>query len=66
MVKVDSLSAMDPYKAPGPSSTLPPSLSPANDGDVGLVGRLKYILPVRLVEEKVFLQYGMSNRCPDI
>ena len=42
MVKVDyPLLATDPYKEPGPSFSIPPSLSAANDGDEGLVGHLK-------------------------
>ena len=36
-----------------------------NDGDLGLVREQQYILRVRLIKEKLFVQFEVSNRCSD-
>ena len=42
-----------------------PFPSPANDGDLGLVGCLQYLPPVRLIEEKLFVRFEASNHSSD-
>ena len=43
-----------------------PSFLHANDGDFELVWEQHYLLPVRLIKEKIFVLFEVSNRCSDI
>lgn len=38
----------------------------ANDGNLGLVREQQYILRIRLIKKKIFVQFEVSNRCSDI